>query len=445
MMLAPSSALVNLPTRMSERLDARWLLVSRPLYGPTLDGGPALLRELIPALPEQPVSYFGDPRRPLRRPSLGDELVYVPRLPGRLAEGRANDWLERSAIAVALISSERRRQPVHLFFAAGPLTERIAAGLVAAPERGGTPSTTSLAERATVGARSWLSMAGSLLRGSQPRPAARRRPAPVAQTLTCATGLETCARMLDALDAVVALSDDTRHRLLGTGIAAARVHRIHPGVHPEPTNGIANPGELVRRHAILYAGELDVGAADRLIELARVLSEPGLRGWKLVIACRPDLVIDQSERLRLGRELAGAIGSGRVELLGEVPDMRALMRRCAIQLWLADKVHRRIDLPLVLLDGLACGLPLVCPDRPPIREIFTTAEAKGREVGIRVDPRLGPQALVAAVTDLCEHPERLLAMSTDAAALARGEFSSTRMAADYLALHRELEARFSTG
>lgn len=427
---------------MAERPSTCWLLVSRPLIGPILEGGPALLRELIPELPPEPISYFGDNRRPLRRPSLGDELIHVPRLPGPLATTGANELLERGAIAAALLNAERRRQPLHLFFHPGPLTERVAAGLVAAPtHREPQTHSTSLAERASVGARTWLSLAGSLIRAQQPRANARRRPAPVVQTLTCATGLETWARMLEALDAVVALSDDTRSRLLAAGVPSRIVHRIHPGVRPG--TAITNPDELSQRRAILYAGELDVGATDRLIEVARTLTEPAMRAWTLIIACRPDDVVDHDQRIRLGRELAGAIGSGRVELHGEVPDLRALQRRCAIQLWLADKIHRRLDLPLALLDGLACGLALISLDRVPVRELFTVGEQRGREIGIRVDPALGPGALVAAITSLTEQPELLLRRSQDASALARDAFSSARMAADVAALHRELLARFS--
>jgi hypothetical protein len=423
---------------MRDRSPPRWLLVSRPLIGPVLDGGPALLRELIPELPPEPVSYFGDHRRPLRRPSLGDELIHVPRLPGRLADSGANELLERGAIAAALLGAEHRRQPLHLFFDAGPLTERVAAGLVAAH---GPTSSTSLVERASLGARAWLSLAGSMIRARQPRAAAGRRPAPVVQTLTCTTGLETCAHLLEALDAVVALSDDTRSRLLAAGLPSRIVHRIHPGVRSDTP--IANVTELSRRQAILYAGELDVGATDRLIELARTLSEPGMRAWTLIIACRPDDVVDHDQRIRLGRELAGAIGSGRVELHGEVPDLRALQRRCAIQLWLADKVHRRLDLPLALLDGLACGLALVTLDRAPVRELLTVAEQRGRDIGFRVDPGLGPSALVAAITSLTEHPEQLLRRSEDASALVRDAFSSARMAADVAALHRDLISQFA--
>lgn len=414
---------------MSEDSSARWLLVSRPVVGASLDGGPALLRELVPALPPEPVDYFGDPRHPLRRPQSGDQVMRIPQLPGR----RGAEVIERAAIGAVLLARDRRQQPVHLFFDPGPLTERVAAGLAAAPMP--ASRSTSLARRAAFGARSWLAVAGSMVRGRRSRHA---RPTPVLQTLTCATGLETCAELLESLDGVVALSDHTRDLLLGAGLPRARVHRIHPGVDSRNAQSIDNPGELERRHAILYAGELDVGAADRLIELARTLSEPNLRGWKLIVACRPDQIIDAPERARLRQELAGAIGSGRVELHGEVDDMGALQRSCALQLFVADKVHRRLDIPLVLLEGLANGLPLVALDRAPVRELFTVAEQRGRELGVRVDPTLGPPGLVAAIHDLVARPDQLLKMSADAVGVVRDAFSAARMGADYAALHREM-------
>lgn len=417
-------------------MSTRWLLVSRPIVGSALDGGPALLRELIPALPPEPVDYFGDNRRPARARSLGDTLLRVPQLPGQ----RGADLLERAAIGAALLARDRRQQPVHLFFGVGPVTERLVAGLVATPELS-RPST-SLVRRTAGSMRSWLSVGASLFRGRQ---RGHERPAPVVQTLTCATGLETCARMLENLDAVVALSDDTRKRLLGAGVSADRVHRIHPGVATDFATSIGNPGALQRRRAIVYAGELDAGAADRLIEIARTLSEPALRGWKMIIACRPDQIIEESERARLGRELAGAIGAGRIEIHGEVDDMRTLLRRCAIQLFIADKIHRRLDIPLVLLEGLREGLATVALDRAPIRELFGVAAMRGREIGARVDPTLGPSGVVKALHELAERPETLLVMSHDAAGLVRDSFSAARMGADYAALHRELVSRYSSG
>ena len=410
----------------------RWLLVSRPVVGPLLDGGPALLHELIPALPPDACDYFGEPRMPVRSAGRGDSVLRVPRLPG----GVASEFLESAAIGTALLARERRRQPVHLFFAAGPLTERVVAGVIETPAP--MASSTSLARRATGSVRSVFGVASSMLRG---RARHHDRPAPVLQTLTCATALETCAHMLEALDGVVALSSHTRQRLLDSGIASERVHRIYPGVAASQALAIENPTELSRRRAVLYHGELDTGAADRLIELARTLSEPAMRGWKLIIACRPDQIVDQDERARLSRELAGAIGAGRVELYGEVEDMRGLLRRCAIQLSVADKIHRRLDIPLTHLEALREGLVLVALDHAPIRELFTVAEQHGREIGARVDPGLGPPGIVKAVHELADHPEQLLARSHDCVGVIRDSFSAARMGADYAALHRDVLAR----
>lgn len=410
----------------------RWLLVSRPVVGPVLDGGPALLHELISTLPPDPVDYFGDPRKPLRGSSHGDTVLRVPRLPRAVA----SEFLENAAIGMALLAREHRQQGVHLFFPAGPLTERVAAGVIETPAP--MASSTSLARRATGGVRSAFGVASSMLRGRTRR---HDRPAPVLQTLTCATALETCAHLLEVLDGVVALSNHTRARLLDSGIAAERVHRIYPGVDASSAAAIEHPAALEQRRAMLYAGELDVGATDRLIELARTLCEPAMRGWKLIIACRPDQIVDEDERARLGRELAGAIGAGRVELYGEIQGMRALLQRCAIQLFVADKVHRRLDIPLVHLEGLREGLVLVALDHSPVRELFTVAEQHGREIGARVDPSLGPPGLIKAVHELASHPEQLLARSHDCVGVIRDSFSAARMGADYAALHRDVLAR----
>jgi hypothetical protein len=424
----------NYPDNSMPSPSTRWLLVSRPVVGPLLDGGPALLHELIPALPPDPCDYFGDPRAALRSSTRGDSVLRVPRLPG----GVGSEFLESAAIATALLARERRRQPVHLFFAAGPLTERVAAGVVETPVP--IASSASLAKRATGSVRSVFGVASSMLRGRVRR---HDRPAPVLQTLTCATALESCAHMLEALDGVVALSNHTRARLLDSGIAPERVHRIYPGVAALHASAIENPTELAHRRAVLYHGELDTGAGDRLIELARTLSEPAMRGWKLIIACRPDQVVDEEERARLSRELAGAIGAGRVEFYGEVEDMHGLLRRCAIQLFVADKIHRRLDIPLTYLEALREGLALVALDHAPVRELFTVAEQHGREIGARVDPGLGPPGIVKAVHELADHPERLLAHSHDCVGVIRDSFSAARMGADYAALHRDVVARSS--
>ncbi|EDM79411.1 putative glycosyltransferase [Plesiocystis pacifica SIR-1] len=416
---------------------ARWLLVSRPVVGHPIDGGPALLRALIPALPSQtPVDYFGDPRDP---PRLGrdDGVIRVPRLPG----GRGAGLFERAAIGAVLVGRERRRQPVHLFLAPGPLMQRVAAGLLETPP---VSRSTSLVQRATSGARSWLGVASSMLRTRQ---AQHARPAPVVQTLTEAAGFEDSTTELEALDAIVVLSAHTRSRLIGAGVPGHKVHCIYPGV--DVRHGPSAPRDLdalAQRRRILFAGDLDVGAVDRIIELVRTANEEPMRGWSVVVQpWAQGGEVQERAQARLARELAGAIGSSRVELLPPTLDgahLAGLMGRCSLQLAAADDLRFGADIPMTLLQGLAAGLPLVTLDHPAVREVLNEGESRGLEVGLRVDPSSGPHALVAAIHELTAKPERLLAMSQAAATLAREAFSAARMGADYAALHREILAGY---
>jgi hypothetical protein len=229
----------------------RWLFVSRPVTGPGLDGGPALLHELIPALPPDPCDYFGDPRAPLRPRSRGDSIMRVPRLPGAVA----SEFLANAAIGTALLTREHRRQPVHLFFAAGPLTERVAAGLIETPAP--MASSTSLARRATGGVRSVFGVAASMLRGRTRR---HDRPAPVLQTLTCATRsrpARTCRGARRRRRAVEPHARSTAR----SGIAPS-AYRIYPGVDAcaRPRSNTWPRSPTVGRS--LWRGA-DIGAADR--------------------------------------------------------------------------------------------------------------------------------------------------------------------------------------
>lgn len=404
----------------------RWLLVSRPVLDSSAHGGPALLRVLIPALGPEPCDYFGDPQSPLRARDHDDGLLSVPHLPGK----RGAKLLERAAMGIVLLAHSRPRQPVHLFFPPGPLTERIAAGVIATPP----PSSADRPlQRVAGGLRSALGVAASALGRQNPH----QRPAPVLQTLTSTNKLEACVEMLGVLDGIVALSSHTRERLVSGGIDASRVRLIYPGVAASTRRPTPALESLATRRAVFYGGELDTGAADRLIELARTLSEPTMREWKIIVAADSRRARTKREKARLSFELAGAIGAGRVELHDPSEDLGPLMRQCSIQVFSVSDDYDDLDIPLTLLEGLREGLALVTLDRPPIREVFTVAEQHGRSIGMRVDPALGPEGVIKAVHELAAQPERLLAMADDGARLVDDAFCATRMASEYAAFHDE--------
>src|SRR5690606_10653798 len=95
----------------------------------------------------------------------------------------------------------------------------------------------------------------------------------------------------------------------------------------------------------LYAGDLDPTTARRLVACARALDADQLQPWRLTIASRPKGEGDAEARALIRAQLGKQLASGRVELLGQVDDFEALVRSCGCQLYVADHVRKKVDLP----------------------------------------------------------------------------------------------------
>lgn len=355
-----------------------WLIVGKPLRAPFRDGSTVLVRDLVRAMPsERRLAYLGDPASPLRP---GDDVLAAP--PAGYAPGPGD---KLRALAALL---RRPSAPVHLCFTPGAATARAVAGL----------------------------------RRLQPRRV-------FLQSLMSSHGAERWEPLLRPLDAVVALSQHTADRLRGAGVPGEKLHVIHPAVAP----AAADPAAAVAaRRALLYAGDLDREISARLVALARAL--PG--GWTLTIACRPKAEHDAAARDDLRRDLAGELAAGRVDLLAEVADMDALLRRSALQVFAATHTRRKVDLPLVLLEGLARGVPAAVVEAMPAAELAAIGKAAGLLPGPLVPA--APESFARAVAAACA-PATLAAWSEAAAALAARAFSPTTMARRYDALYAALE------
>lgn len=353
-----------------------WLIVCKPLRAPFRDGSTVLVRDLVRHLPAaRAVGYLGDPAHPLRP---GDDVLAAP------AAGYAPSLADKLRALLALV--RRPRSPVHLCFTPGRATARVIA----------------------------------LLRRVQPR----RR---LVQSLMSAHGAEGWADLLRPLDAVVALSQHTAARLVG--VPTEKIHVIRPAVAPA---AVDPPADVAARKTLLYAGDLDPEISARLIALAGALPD----GWRLTIACRPKAEHDAAAREALRRALAGPLASGRVTLLGEVGDMDGLLRSAALQLYAATHTRNKVDLPLVLLEGLARGIPAAIVEGSPAAEIAAIGESAGLAAALRLPSAADAFARAAAAACI---PTHLADRSAAAGKLAALEFFPDAMARRYDALYAALD------
>jgi glycosyltransferase involved in cell wall biosynthesis len=368
--------------------DERWLLVSKPLREPWVDGSTVLVRELVAHLPPgRRLSYLGDPRHPIR-PQVDDEVVAAPPM------GHAPGLLEKARVLGTIAAPGRRRQPLCFFFTPGRVTSTI------------------------VGA----------VRRATPR-------RPVVQTIMSSYGVLPHVPALARLDAVVTLSAHAREQLADAGVPAARLHAILPGV----SLPVEAPPAAVRRR-VVYAGDLDPTVVRRLIAVGRALERPELAGWSLSIAARPKGPDDARHRAVLQAGLAAPIAAGRAEVLGEISDAPGWLAGAGIQLFVADHVARKVDLPLVLLEGLARGVGLIAGVFPPLDEIFARAAVRGLAPGVGIPGKRGDAGFVEELARVAAQPQTLLAWSRDARELALAEFSVARMADEFERLFRAFAA-----
>jgi phosphatidylinositol alpha-1,6-mannosyltransferase len=186
---------------------------------------------------------------------------------------------------------------------------------------------------------------------------------------------------------------------------------------------LARLGLTSRGPLFVYPGDLEVGGgAETTLEIARSLAD-ALPKAQVVLAYR--------KKTRRADEIASDLqrraDPERVKIVPDVPDILALLQGAAAVLFPVDDLYGKVDLPIVLLEALALGTPVLCLDQGPLRDL---------EGALRL-----PSAVSAWVSPLVELAGqgdlegRLRAAGPRATS---AHFSAERAAARYDALYRSL-------
>jgi glycosyltransferase involved in cell wall biosynthesis len=202
-------------------------------------------------------------------------------------------------------------------------------------------------------------------------PAVRRRPLLV----TCPTGEVLPLELLRRARATVVLSRRTERVLRQARVAD--VHRIPPGVdlrrfHPEPHGPAAAMLGLDGAPTLLFAGHHDPGGG-----LEAALAVAGrLRGripaLRLLVAMRLRPGEDRAQKGRELRALAetlGMGGEGAIVELGAIANIRAAILASHAVLFQPSVLGIKMELPMTLLEALACGRPVVISPVAPLDEL----------------------------------------------------------------------------
>jgi glycosyltransferase involved in cell wall biosynthesis len=221
----------------------------------------------------------------------------------------------------------------------------------------------------------------------------------------------------------VTLSANAARLLEGAGFSDVRV--IPPGIPldrwPQRPRPIGVP-------VVLFAGHYDEGGgAEQAVRGVAAAVRQGMP-IRLVMAMRTRLYEDGARSARRLRTLAAREGI-EAEILGVVPDMGELLARASLVVFPARTLGGKAEVPLVVLEALATGRPVVVSDLPAFG-------ALGGNV-TRVPPG-DAAALGERLRSLLEAPQRWEAVSAAGRGLVQRRFSEVSMARRYEELYREV-------
>lgn len=231
----------------------------------------------------------------------------------------------------------------------------------------------------------------------------------------------------------VVLSRHTEQRMLAAGVPAARLRRIAPGIEPlsPPT---AEARRTARRALALpataplwvYPGDLEFGDGAAMAIDALAAGDPETL---LVMACRVKTAGAREAESELRARAARRGIADRVLWIGETPHIHGLLGAADVVALPADTLYAKMDYPLVLIEAMTLG-------RPVVVTAGTAAEELG-EHGARV-VAADADAVAAAVDALLADADLRARVGDAARAGALAALTRDRMAGAYEALYDEL-------
>jgi hypothetical protein len=118
---------------------------------------------------------------------------------------------------------------------------------------------------------------------------------------------------------------------------------------------------------LVYPGDLEMSqGADRVALLAKELTQrTTLKRTTVVFAYR-----NKTPRAALrARELSEALSGTGARFLPETPDIHALLRTATAILFPVDDLYGKVDMPIVLLEAIRLGTPIITSGEGPLGEL----------------------------------------------------------------------------
>lgn len=232
-------------------------------------------------------------------------------------------------------------------------------------------------------------------------------------------------------DAVVAVSQEIRDRLISSGVPPRQIHLIPNGIGPLPVSDQVRERERIRRELGLADLAILACCVGRLVPVKDLLT--AVRSIALLVQGGQDvhlvLVGDGPERDALLAYVRSVGVANRIHFVGERADVGAWL--AAADIYVNSSLYEGMS--QAILEAMAAGLPLVVTDVGENANLAGGASPCGRVV-----PTGTPDALASALGELAANRDLRTRFGQCARQRQRDEFSQEQMVRRYEELYSQL-------
>ncbi len=208
-------------------------------------------------------------------------------------------------------------------------------------------------------------------------------------------------------DMNVVLSRHTEQRFVEAGLSADRLIRIAPAIEPltpktqvERATLRSSVGLPQQAKLLVYPGDLEFGEGGRVaVEALQALSA---RGVHLAMACRTKTPQAKAAEAALRARVTELKLDAHVTWLGETSHIHALLATADVVCLPSTDLYAKMDYPLVLLEAMSLGRPVIVAKRSAAEEIAEgnaaiAIDANGEALAHEVETLLASDALSDAL------------------------------------------------
>lgn len=238
-------------------------------------------------------------------------------------------------------------------------------------------------------------------------------------------------------DLVITYSDYAKAKLNSLGFD--NVQRVYPGIDLDEYNFSSKDRELMEQKnisendfVINFSGEYTrLGAMDLVInsfiEIAKEIPEA-----KLALAVRIKNAQDAEKKKTVVEKLKANDLLDRVSFYDDGKyQMSAVYNLCEVSLFPVADMKGKFDIPLAVVEAMACAKPVILSDLPILAELSDGTNSVIIKTG-------SAGQLTAAVLDLYQHPEKRQAIGRAARRFVEERFDIRKIAAEYRKIYESL-------